>query len=35
MNDLVEALDPKDMTVTGDFGVRGGIKTIVTARHKK
>jgi hypothetical protein len=20
--------------VTGDFGVRGGIKTIVTARHK-
>ena len=33
LNDLVAALDPKEMTVTGDFGVRGGIKTIVTARH--
>ena len=35
LNDLVEALDPKEMTVTGDFNVRGGIKTVVTARHKK
>lgn len=35
MNDLVEALDPKEITVTGDFGVRGGIKTVVTARYKQ
>src|SRR5207248_6443760 len=35
MNDLVAALDPKEITVTGDFGIRGGIHTIVTARHKK
>lgn len=35
LNDLVSALDPKEMTITGDFGVRGGIKTVVTARHKK
>jgi len=35
MNDLVDALDPQEMTVTGDFGVRGGIHTLVTARHKK
>src|SRR6188472_4319697 len=33
LNDLVTALDPREMTITGDFGVRGGIKTVVTARH--
>ena len=35
LNDLVQALDPNEMTVTGDFNVRGGIHTVVTARHKK
>jgi 7-cyano-7-deazaguanine reductase len=34
LNDLVTALDPREMTITGDFGVRGGIKTVVTARHR-
>lgn len=33
LNDLVQALSPKWMQVVGDFNVRGGIKTIVTARH--
>ena len=35
LNDLVAALDPEEMTVTGDFNVRGGIHTVVTARYKK
>jgi 7-cyano-7-deazaguanine reductase len=35
LNDLVAALDPREMTVTGDFNVRGGIHTVVTARYKK
>ena len=34
LNDLVEALNPNEITITGDFGVRGGIKTVVTARHR-
>ena len=29
LDDLVAALEPRRMTVTGDFSVRGGIKTIV------
>ena len=33
LDDLVTAVSPKSMTVTGDFWVRGGIKTIVTASH--
>jgi 7-cyano-7-deazaguanine reductase len=33
LDDLVEALHPRRMTVVGDFSVRGGIKTIVTARY--
>jgi len=35
LNDLVKALEPKEMTVTGDFNVRGGIHTVVTARHRQ
>ncbi|HEU4402247.1 MAG TPA: preQ(1) synthase [Candidatus Polarisedimenticolia bacterium] len=33
LDDLVALLQPKEMTVVGDFGVRGGIHTVVTATH--
>jgi 7-cyano-7-deazaguanine reductase len=33
LDDLVQAVQPKSMTVTGDFNVRGGIHTTVTATH--
>ncbi len=33
LDDLVKALKPKRMTVVGDFNVRGGIHTVVTATH--
>ena len=33
LDDLVALLEPKRMTVTGDFKVRGGIHTVVTASH--
>jgi 7-cyano-7-deazaguanine reductase len=33
LDDLVQALRPKSMTVVGDFNVRGGIHTTVTATH--
>jgi 7-cyano-7-deazaguanine reductase len=29
----VRALAPRWLEVTGDFSVRGGIHTVVTARH--
>jgi 7-cyano-7-deazaguanine reductase len=32
-DDLVKALAPRWLEVVGDFAVRGGIKTVVTARH--
>ncbi len=32
-DDLVRALEPRFLEVTGDFAVRGGIHTVVTARH--
>jgi 7-cyano-7-deazaguanine reductase len=32
-DDLVRALDPQWLEVVGDFMVRGGIHTVVTARH--
>ncbi len=32
-DDLVNALDPRWIEVVGDFMVRGGIHTVVTARH--
>jgi 7-cyano-7-deazaguanine reductase len=35
LDDLVALLDPRRMTVTGDFSVRGGIKTVVTATHER
>ena len=33
LDDLVAASHPKFMEVEGDFYVRGGIKTVVVARH--
>ena len=35
LDDLVALLAPRRMTVVGDFSVRGGIKTVVTAEYKK
>ncbi len=35
LDDLVEVCQPRRMTVVGDFSVRGGIKTEVTARYEK
>ena len=35
LDDLVALLDPRTMTIVGDFSVRGGIKTRVTATHTK
>jgi len=33
LDDLVALLKPRRMTVVGDFNVRGGIHTVVTAQH--
>ena len=33
LDDLVAAIAPRRMTVTGEFNVRGGITTTVTASH--
>jgi len=33
LDDLVSACSPRSMTVVGDFYIRGGIHTVVTARH--
>src|SRR5262245_46716262 len=35
LDDLVAVLEPRRMTVVGDFSVRGGIKTVVTAKYEK
>ena len=35
IQDLIDLLDPHEIEVVGDFTVRGNIKTVVTARHKK
>ena len=35
LDDLVELLEPRRITVVGDFSVRGGIKTVVTATYSK
>lgn len=34
MDDLVAALSPLSLEVSGRFNVRGGIGTVVTARHE-
>jgi 7-cyano-7-deazaguanine reductase len=33
LDDLVAAIEPRQITVVGDFAVRGGIKTVVTAHY--
>jgi 7-cyano-7-deazaguanine reductase len=33
LDDLVAACQPRRMTVVGDFSVRGGIKTVVSATY--
>jgi 7-cyano-7-deazaguanine reductase len=33
LDDLVEACVPRKMTVIGDFNIRGGIHTTITANH--
>ena len=33
LDDLVTVCQPRSMTVVGDFTVRGGIKTVVTATY--
>ena len=35
LDDLVQALQPRSMTVAGDFNVRGGIHTTVHAEYKR
>jgi 7-cyano-7-deazaguanine reductase len=35
LDDLVAACQPRRMTIVGDFSVRGGIKTVVTARYER
>jgi 7-cyano-7-deazaguanine reductase len=35
LDDLVAACQPRRMTVVGDFNVRGGIKTQVTATYER
>ncbi len=35
LDDLVAAVDPREMTVVGSFLVRGGIHTEVTASHRR
>jgi 7-cyano-7-deazaguanine reductase len=35
LDDLLALLDPWEMEVVGDFNVRGNIKTVVKASHKR
>ena len=35
LDDLVDACSPRHMTVVGDFSVRGGISTSVTASYER
>ena len=35
LDDLINAIDPRSMTVVGDFAVRGGTAGMVTATHRK
>jgi 7-cyano-7-deazaguanine reductase len=34
LDDLVETVKPAKMTVTGDFNIRGGIKSLITATYR-
>lgn len=35
LDDLVHAIAPRRATITGDFNVRGGLHTVVTASYQK
>lgn len=35
LDDLVRAMKPRSLTVEGDFLIRGGIGTVVTASYRK
>ena len=35
LDDLVSLLEPREMTIVGDFNIRGGIHTVVTASHRR
>ncbi len=35
LNDLIKAINPRQMTVEADFYVRGGIRTVIVAKHTK
>jgi 7-cyano-7-deazaguanine reductase len=35
IDDMIKLLDPWEIEVVGDFTVRGNIKTVVRAHHKK
>ena len=35
LDDLITALDPRFLSVEGDFLIRGGIHTVVRAEHRK
>lgn len=35
LDDLVKLLEPHEITVIGDFNVRGNIKTVIRAQHQK
>jgi 7-cyano-7-deazaguanine reductase len=35
LDDLVTAVSPRALTVVGDFKVRGGLKSIITAKYVK
>ncbi len=35
LDDLVEACDPLEMTVRGDFSPRGNVHTVIEAQHQK
>ncbi|MDF1561915.1 MAG: preQ(1) synthase [Deltaproteobacteria bacterium] len=35
LDDLVCVLQPRQLTVRGDFNVRGGIRTVVEASHER
>jgi 7-cyano-7-deazaguanine reductase len=35
LDDLVEKVQPRSMKVVGDFNVRGGLKSVITAAYAK
>ncbi|MGH2354343.1 MAG: preQ(1) synthase [Chloroflexota bacterium] len=35
LNDIVEAIDPRRISIVGEFNIRGGIRTVVRASRTK